>query len=805
MQGVELVRIEQEEGKEVSRVSIISYLRECGHNWIWFLLSVIVCCSIAVLYVKSRTQLYSTYAYVLIKSDIQPGTNSANSIFSELGVNSNSSILENEIFVFKSSMLHEQVVQKLSLASQYYIKSALRKINIYKNSPIAVTSLSKLEGSIDLEIMPLDNDKFRYLVTSFDEAKWAEAEYGVKLSVPIGLGEEENILYTDITVTRTEKLSQSWYGTKVYVNVANEHARALAFAAALNGDYADIKAYVLALSITGENPQMISDLINTLIEVYNQNTINDKNQVAIKTEEFIVARVAALYNDLDNIDSEIENLKIESKSPDVTSMATTSSFLNEGSKANDALATTEVELQLANYIKDYMSSMDDFELIPANTGISDMGLEKQISLYNEECLNYSKVSSVSAVDNPIITELQKSLKIMHENISRSINSYINTLEIKLQQAKKQKHDTEQAITSVPTQEKKINNVTRQQKIKEQLYLYLLNKREENALQMALSEPTAKVIEYAERNPIPIYPTPSLTLALGLFLGLLIPAIVIYLILFITALDTKIHTRQDVEDSCGLPIVGEIPVKNKEQQSEEILAKENGRDQINEALRIIRSNLNYMIKKDHEGGTIIQTTSTIPGEGKSFISINLAISCSHVNKRVVLVDLDLRKGNLSKYLNLDSKKLGLSAFLSGRVDNIKDITISGSIHPNLDIIPAGIIPPNPTDLLISEYFKKFVETLRANYDIIFFDTVPYNVVADAGIINSSADLTLYIIRNGIVDKKYLKTLEKISNDNKLRNLAIILTYAKVYTKRNSAGYGYGYGYGYDDDENGKSRK
>lgn len=799
MQDQEKNQLEREENVE-SGISLRAYFAACGHNWYWFVLSLIACSAIAFVYATSQTHRYSASAYIKIKSDDKKGGNSASalggSLFSDLGLGNKADAVENEIYVLKSTILIDQVVEELGLASQYYNKPLLRRINIYNETPIIVTQLSKIpKKGFTLEIVPQNDQEFTYLSDMDENKEWKTAKFGTKITVPAGIDSKKNKVNANVTVTKSKKFSTKDYGEKIYVNNKDTHHRSLDILDNLDVKKADKETTVLALSLSCENFDMTKDILTALIHAYNADAINDKNQIARNTESFIIDRIASISKDLGVVDTEIESLKIRNNIPSLTDKVA-DQFIQDGTRYKDAVAEVEMQIMLAKYIKEYMAGMQHHELIPANTGISDMGLEEQITLYNTECLKYNKLAATSSTANPVTLELDKSLSAMHNNINRSIESFLRTLQLKLQQAKIQENRSNNIISSVPTQEKEINNVLRQQKIKEELYLYLLNKREENALQLAITEPTAKIIENAGGDDLPVYPATMNIIVMGALLGLLLPAGIIYFIFWLYSLDTKVHGRKDIENISNVPILGELPCKTKEQANQEIIATETGKDRISEALRIIRGNLDYMMTKKEDGiGTVIQMTSTVPHEGKSYVSINLALSCAHSGKRVIAIDLDLRKGNFTKYLGRKKKILGISAYLSGKVEDIHDVINYGAIHKNLDTVSVGGLPPNPSELLMSKRFEDTINSLRKEYDMIFLDTVPYTVIADAAIVSRVTDMTIYVMRDNMIDKSYVNEIDKMYHENKLKNMCVLLTDIKVDSKRYGYGYGTGYGYGY----------
>lgn len=782
----------QVENKEVgNEISLREFFSSCIRHWIWFAMSFVLCAAVALIYAKSQTQKYSSTAYILIKSSVEAGANSsATAMFTDLGfMPQTASAVENEIYVVKSSQLMDKVVEKLNLSNLYFERKGLRKVSMYERNPIEVkvTEFNKTAKKIpELVVRPINDTEYEF---ETDSLSWTTAKYG----------EIKNCEFGDFYVEKTPNYDDKYLQEKIFVNVRSVHGRAVQFCKVLDVKKADRETVVLQMSFVSNNYKMCQDVLNNLIIAYNDDVINDKNQVALATESFIVDRINAINKDLGGIDSRIKDLKVSNNIPDLT--VATGAYMQEGSKYAENVAQSEMELSLVKYVRDFIVGMKSIDLIPANAGIADMGINTLIDAYNKDYLEYAKMLASSGKENPVLVEKEKNLVSMKNNIIRSVDNYCKTLEVKVDKAKAQERVSKGRISSVPSQEREIIDVLRQQKIKEELYLYLLNKREENALQLAITEPNAKIIEHAGGESKPIAPRTLYILVIGAFMGILIPAGVIYLIFWIRMLDTKVRSRRDVETACDIPIIGELPCKEKEQEGQEIVVSDTGRDRLNEAFRIVRGNIDYMTPQRIDGmGHVMQFTSTIPGEGKSFVAINLAMTYAQFGRKVVAVDLDLRKGNFSKYIG-QKKKIGVSAYLSGKVDNIEDIIDKGSIHPNLDTISLGAIPPNPAQLLLSERFDKLITYLREHYSYIFLDTVPYNLVTDPSIINRRTDMTIYIMRAGMIDKRYLPELGKLYSEDKIKNLVILLT--DVNIGKSTLSYGYGYGYGYDD--GGKKKK
>ena len=619
-----------------------------------------------------------------------------------------------------------------------------------------------INTNYSISIVPKSETEFEYSVNG--NKKWKRAKFGNKVSTPYG----------PVAVTKTRLFTIQYVGYTVIAKVCTTNSIAKRLIGNLKVEPADRASDALRLSLVSDNYEMGIDILNALIVAYNQAGIEDKNRIARNTENFIAERINSISHDLSGVDSRIAQLKAASTRDAM--YADASSGIRYQDNAQDA----SLQLSLASSVRDYLLSTGDRDLIPSNTGIANAGIENQIKEYNDAMLKYQKIATTSSDENPVMIELKHTLTTQKAGIQRAINNYISQLSAKASRTQASSAQAQSGMRQMPSHEKAITEVGRQQNVKEQLYLYLLNKREENALQIAITEPNAKVIEEANGSPAPISPNTSQALIIGLLVGLLIPAVVFYLIYWILSLDTKVHNRHDVEEVCNLPIVGEIPAKRSNQRDKEIVVTEDAVDRVSEALRIVRANLDFVAEKKEGRAVVMQLTSTRSGEGKSFVSINLALTYAHVDKKIVVVDFDLRKGRFSQYVDIDSP-VGVSAFLSGKVSNVDDILVKNVIHPNLDVIPLGATPPNPTSLLMSHHLKELIDELRTRYDYVLLDTVPFGIIADATLINRQVDVTVYVMRDGMVDKKYLEDLERANKEKKYKNLTLLINDIKVDKK------------------------
>jgi tyrosine-protein kinase Etk/Wzc len=463
-------------------------------------------------------------------------------------------------------------------------------------------------------------------------------------------------------------------------------------------------------------------------------------------------------------------------------------YTSETQKYNSAAMELETQIRLAKYIRNYLvDPAREVDLIPSNTGLSDMNIEGQINQYNLMKLRRDKLLDDSSDRNPIVQELNNSLRAMRQTIIRAVDNMIVSLDVRLNDAWNLEKRAQTRIASVPSKQRQMLSIERQQKIKESLYIFLLNKREENALTQAMADNNARVMDEADGSLAPIYPQRNKMLLLGILIGIALPALFFIVSMFV---DTRVRSRKDIEDAVSVPFIGEIPyLKQKKESSVQV--RNDGNDMLSEAFRIIRTNIGYMGINGKQPQVITFTSFNI-GAGKTFVGINLSACFTYTGKRVVVLDLDIRKRSLTAQLHPVHQQKGVTNFLSNNTLEVDDILVK-DIIPGLDMIPAGPVAPNPVELLMNVRLEKLIAELRSRYDYIIIDNVPFGIVADASIINRITDLTVFVVRAGRLDRRMLPEIEKMYEEKKLNNLALLLNGSDL--KRGGYGYHYGYHYGY----------
>lgn len=757
-------------------LNIVDLFMYLASQWKWFLLSILICGGIAWYNYARAPLVYFRSATVIIKDPSNKASTSGLDRFDNF---INKVNVANEILQFRSKKLMREVVQRVHADVSYQIKDGLRSNELYNESPVLVSLPDALPEQSFSFTMTLKDAK-TVTLSDFSGIE-AKPSYEVALNDTVAIIEGMNVV-----VTATNYLRDSWLNTPIRVQKLPVESMVNYYKNALGIQQEEEEASILTLALKDSSPARAEDVLNTLITVYNEEAIKEKNQVAVNTANFINERLIIIERELGNVESNLESFKQRNQIVDIASSA--GMYMTESQKYNADAMELETQLRLANFIKDYLTDPGkETDLIPSNTGISDMNIENQISLYNAAKLKRDHLIDDSSVNNPVVQELNNSLRAMKQSIIRAVDNMIVSLNVKRNDAQNREMRAQDRVTAIPTKERQMLSIERQQKIKEALYLFLLNKREENALSQAMADNNARVIDGAEGSNAPISPNRNRILLLGLLVGIALPGAVCLAILF---MDTRVHGRKDIEGATSVPYLGEIPLDKeamKDHRKKVMAVKEQGDDIVSEAFRILRTNMAFLSKKDKPAQVITFTSFNI-GAGKTFIARNLSMSLAYLKKRVVMVDLDIRKGTLSRHFG--HYHVGVTNYLSDNTVKVDNII---QHQEGFDLIPAGILAPNPAELLMDNRLDELMNELRTRYDYIIADNVPVGLIADATIANRIADLTIFVVRAGKLDRRQLPDIEKLYQEKKLKNMALVLNGANP--ERHGYGYSYGYGYGY----------
>lgn len=747
--------------------------------WPWFLITISFSVSTAFIYLRYADVVYRTEAKVKLLSDKESSnfTLDVSKLFNKSNVN-----LENEIALFKSAHLSEQVVRNLKLNVNYYFNGSLSTNQIYE-TPFVVTysdTLTSLKSSLKYSITISKNG---YTVMDMVSGKTKVIKgYAIDGTMyPITIQPSlPNVMTSNIGKNYT-----------VVINPISKAAVQLSAAIAIEADGKD--SDILSLSLQGTDGAHSERIINNLISVFDADGVNDKQEVSRRTISFVEERFVYLRRELDSIETSKKEYK-RNNNLSLIQEDVSSNILDKSGKEK-ALYDIESQLLLAKLLKENVNSQKAFGLLPANIGIQNSALNEIVGEYNTSILAYQKLQTSAGVNNPSLQSIVTTLTSQKANIVSSVNSYTRQLQTSLSQSELAQRATENSFSSIPEKEKVLRSIERQQNLKESLYLLLLQKREEASINFAVTVPNTKIIDYAITNDAPVSPQRKKIFLTAFFLGLLVPFGIIFIRF---KLDNKIHNATDVESKTKVvPILAEIPSMNETADSQR---------QNKEAFQTLANNTNFITPySDQSVGKVIFVSSSIKSEGKTFVSYYLAAAYASLDKKVLLVGADFRNPQLRKYLNHSlTETKGFSNYLhDGTLNWQKLLFQPGDAPYSFDVLLSGTIPPNPTLLLSNSRFETFIQEAKQNYDIVIFDTAPTLLVTDTLIISKHADTTLYVLRSGFTEKNLVSYSSKLGLDKKINNMGFVINDVDL----NSAygygyGYNYGYNYGYANDSNSK---
>ena len=763
--------------------------------WPWFVASVLVCVVAAFIYLRYQTPVYNITSAVLIKED-DPRTRAmqANSgaleALQSMGGLSMTSSFDNEVEILKSRTLIQKVVTRLGLyISTVEDRSFGYDLPLYKNAPVQVyltpEEAGKLEGGARLKMTYTPegklNIKAEYMLNQEkqSEEKTFDALPAV-LPTPVGV----------FSFTKNDSVPALEKEIRLITYISSPVAVAKGYAGALTVNPTSKTTTIAQIALKESHKQRAIDFINTLVAFYNQDANDEKNEVAQKTADFIEDRIAIINRELGTTESQLADFKQKSGLTDLASDAKLA--LEENSKYEQLRIENQTQIRLVEFLRDYINNPANAdEVIPSNVGLQDQNLSTVIDQYNTMIIERKRLLRTSSENNPAVINMKTGIEAMRHSVQTTVASVLEGLRITKGNLDRQASKFEGRISNAPQQEKEFLTIARQQEIKAQLYIMLLQKREENAITLAATATNGRIIEQALPDKDPVAPKKKMFLLVALILGLGIPVGIIYLI---DLLKYKIENAEDVQKLTSVPLIAELPHCQKPAQGA-IVVRENHNDIMEETFRGLRTNLMFMMES---GEKVIMVSSTQPGEGKSFVAGNLAVSLALLGKKTLIVGMDIRKPGLNKVFNLSHREKGLTNYLSDpeHTDLFALVQPSG-IHTNLDILPGGAVPPNPTELVARPVLDHAIAQLKERYDYIILDTAPIGIVTDSAIVSRVADLCLYVCRAEVTPKVAFQYINELKNDRKFGKLATVLNDIDMTKRKNSYGYGYGkkYGYGY----------
>ena len=760
-------------------------------NWYWFVLSLIICVGLAFVYLRYTTPTYQAVAKFLIKDDDSKSSRGSSSLMnaSSLGLITNNNGIDNEIEILGSHDLAAQAVRELKLYVTYLKHGRIKDVLSYKSQPIVVdvdaAHLEKLNAPISLSIT---REKGKYVVTgTYSVPQEGDNDLG-----PFSLNKTFSSLPAQIP-TRAGNITIQSNGGKMMadgetylVTVQSPKNAAYKFAGALSVSQTSKTTTIAALQLVDESPERAIDYLKELALVYNRQANEDKNEVAIRTEKFINTRLEKINNELGQTESQLENYKQRNGMVELKLNATQSvaNQNNYEQKLNEA----GTQIALLNSIADYMNEGGErYQVIPSNVGLTDQSSTMLINKYNDLVLERNRLLRSASENSPVVSPITEQIKELRQNIRRAIGQARQSLEIQRNALLSQYSKYNNEIAETPQQERMLTQIGRQQEVKSGLYLMLLQKREENSISLAATADKGQLIDepmYAGQ----VSPKRSLILLIGLVIGLAIPSCIIFLINFFRY---RIEGHEDVAKLTALPIIADVAVASDNARTKaDIVVHENTNNQMEEIFRSLRTNLLFMFKKEEK---VAMVTSSTSGEGKTFICSNLAVSLALLGKKTLLVGLDIRRPRLAELFEIKDHKHGITPLLVK--DEISQADLDSQIIPSgvnnyLDLLMAGPIPPNPTELISRSSLDKIFELARQAYDYIIVDTAPIGLVTDTMGIGRIADASIFVCRADYTAKRSIEMLNALAEEKKLPNMSIVINGIDMSKRKNSYYYGYG---------------
>jgi tyrosine-protein kinase Etk/Wzc len=767
---------------EIEDINLREQLNKYLVQWRWFLLSIVICLMGAFLYLRYTIPSYEATTTILVKDEKKGGMLSELSAFADLGLGgSMKNNVDNEIEILKSRTLVESTIKELDLNIGLFIEGKVVDRDVYADSPIHVYFYNKNnlfdEAKFVLNCELLNSNSFRLedenegnTKDKFVLASKNEFKYGEKIATKIGT----------LVLSKTSFYGKNHTGrfksVRILINPLDGVTEG--FRKGLKVEPVSKTSSVVNISISDPVSKKAESFLDTMIDIYNKNAAEDKNYISENTSKFIASRLALIAQELDGVEQDVESFKKANKLTDIESEA---KLFIEGSTEYDKKGVeTEIQMNVVSSLIDFIKKSTNADLLPSNM-ITEGDASGLISSYNKLVLDRNRILKSATIENPSVVKLDQQITSLKTNVFSSLKRMQANLQIQNRDLKGQEGILNSKIGKIPVQERQFRVIARQQKVKEELYLYLLQKREETAISLAATEPNARVIDAAKADKSPISPKRKIIYLAGMLLGLLIPFGIIYAN---DLLDTKIKSKLDLEGKTQIPFIGDVPTSDDIAE----LIKSESRTSSAEAIRIVRTNLEFMLNKVPEGlAKTVFVTSTFPSEGKTFISVNLAATFALSGRRVLLIGADIRNPKFGEYIDVPG--VGLTNYLSSNDKNVQDYIIKHKGYENFFILPSGVIPPNPAELLMSKRVDQLFAELKKEYDYIIVDTAPVSLVTDTLLIAKNADTFVYVMRANVLEKRMLSIANTFYKEKKLPNMCIVLN-----DTDSTKGYGYGYGYG-----------
>lgn len=805
---------------EEQTISLTDLFRNIRARWSWFIISLVVVICLATIYLLRATPMYTRTTDILLKDDTTQNFNM--DVSAIMGLNTVPASILNEIFVLSSPEVMEQVVTRLELNQVYSYPLKLRKQELYHSSPVVVewadSTLNKHSFSCRIQIKDkgksVEVDKIKYESEEYDEE--VKGALGASLKTPLG----GMSIHLTKFFNEPQLMGLEESPTTIYFKHDPIKKVARRYCERLKTEYADDRGDVVTMTIACETAKKATDVLEEIVKTYNDRWIAERSKIALATSNFIDDRLKSIEEELGDVETTISDYKSAHRMVDMNAMAQL--YLSQSAENQRQLNNLSQEIAIARYIKKELANDDPSHLLPATAEIAGTNIQTLVTEYNRAVNDRNNKLISMPEESPLMVQKTEQIRKQREAILSSVETALESLNFQYKAISMLDSKTQNQLASAPGQAKYLMSEERKQKVKESLYVFLLQRREENELSQAFTSYNIRMVTEPYGPPAPTSPRKMMVYLIAVIIGLIIPILMIYLR---EVTNTHVRSRKDIED-LSLPFMGEIPLadgrnafirwldkvhlnRNKKKikhnsdgiQIRPLMVRPGERSITAEAFRMIRTNMDFMRNMQHahdsenKQARVIMIVSLNSGSGKTFVSLNAAASYAVKGNRVCLVDFDLRKGTVS--LNAGKPKHGLTDYLVGKETDLSKLIVKNIDGINgFDILPEGHRPPNPTELLYSDKLKEMVDWLKANYDYVFFDCPPVEIVADSLILNPYVDMTLFIIRAGLFERSELSTLQSLYTTNRYNNLAIILNGTdRVHGVYGHYGYGYSYGYGY----------
>lgn len=789
--------VTQQTEETTEEISIRDILISCASHWRWYVATVVVALAVAVLYIKKTQPVYKRDASIMVleRNDKPTVLNQLLNDYVDFGFFADNTNVNNVIAAIKSPDVMSEVVDRLGLDVSYTTRGTFYDKTLYgKTLPVKVVfrDIPKDEtASLHIRLKKDGSIKMSEFVkngkpqNSYD----LTCHVGQTVNTPLGRLTIERQPHYPSAVADNDEID---------VRKSDNASATGRFLGGLSVEIGDKKSTILDLSYNDVSGKRAEDILSAVIDIYNKVWMKNRNEVSAGATKFLDERLAIIERELDNVDNDISRYKSKNLLPDVEKAYSLS--MERADKNSAILLDLNTKLSVAGYIRDYITNRANTnQLLPANMGLDDGKTDGLIDKYNALQLERNSLMANGGKNNPLVKDIDKALNQLRRSVISSINNMIVSLSTRIGHIQNDEQKTNTDISTNPTQAKELLSVERQQKVKEALYLFLLQKREENQLSQSFTADNTQIVKSPTGSNVPLKPKKGMIMLIALVIGLALPTGVIYLM---ETTNNKVRGRKDIEDNLTAPFVGEIPLVEEErkglsalkpaqEKAYGIVVEHGNHNLINEAFRIVRTNIEFLTPQGN-GASVQMLTSYNSGSGKTFLAMNIATSLSIKDKRVLVIDGDLRTAGLSRYIG--NPKLGLSNYLGRHTDDIDSIICHYETCTGLDIMPSGVVPPNPAELLASDRLPRLLAEMKKRYDYIFVDCPPIDAVADTSIISHYAERTLFVVRAGKLERAMLADLEKLYRSGRLNNLSVILNGTRNAGTPYAYRYGYSYGYG-----------